>query len=354
MATKDSSQVFINFLNKISDYSYDKVIRENLGSGALIEIKTFINDVIKNGKRIEPFLEYIDDTSIQELYQLLSQFSDVFDSISNLADSNFIAQKNNSKIRVETLHSEFTRVWSRIIGLVHEYESKETTSKTENEFIEILNQTKENAAEIELIRNRLAHEIEDFEKRYTPTFQKAEIDKQSNIFNEQAERFQRNSMWWIGGVILSSIFLFVIIFQIFKNFCFELSCIENLKNLDYNKVCDDCNRMVLYLEIFKAVAFRLFVISFLVYLVNFCVKNYNSSMHNYTINRHKANSLDASIRLLERLYSENAKDEVITNAANAIFSHQPTGYSDKNPENLKSSLTEKIVEKFNPGKNLTE
>ncbi|KOP37778.1 hypothetical protein DBB36_21930 [Flavobacterium sp. WLB] len=71
-------------------------------------------------------------------------------------------------------------------------------------------------------------------------------------------------------------------------------------------------------------------------------------MHNYTVNKHKANSLDASIRLLERLYSEKAKDEVLTNAANAIFSHQPTGYSNKDPENLQSTITEKVFEKINP------
>jgi hypothetical protein len=188
--------------------------------------------------------------------------------------------------------------------------------------------------------------LKSFEERYkNELFNKAEIIKQENAFSEDAKKFKNASKYWLGGIIGFSLVLVIILCFAFKNFHFELSGFEKIKDINYSSVCEDCNKHILWLEIFKAVTYRIFLISFILYVISICVKNYNANMHNYTTNKHKANSLSAALVLLDKAKTNDGNDHLMIQAANAIFSHQPTSYNSKDPENLTTTLTEKIVDK---------
>ncbi|PBJ09263.1 hypothetical protein [Flavobacterium sp. ACN6] len=352
MASSSSINNLNNVSHKIRNYNLEKVVRKNLGSEAFNYAEEVVNTISKIVDRITPYIIEIDEISIQDLIQIITEINSNFDQISRFDNGKFLAQRPTYLSTLSNLRERAVGLLSKIIGLIHELEKSTITIDFEDQLGKIKDETLSDAEEIKLLRNRLTHEIEDFETRYTTTFQKAEINEQVVIFSSQAETFLKNSKLWIAGICGCASILIIVVICLFKNFCFELSCFNKITEINYNILCEDCNRTILYLEIFKAIFFRLFIISFLIYLLNFCVKNYNASMHNYTINKHKGNSLDASIRLLERLYSENAKDEVLTNAANAIFSHQPTGYTNKDPENIQKSVLERIIEKVDPTKNI--
>ncbi len=350
MATTASVNALQTNLQTLRSYDLSKVVRKGLGTGAFESAEKIVDLISKIAERITPHIYEIDDISINELNEKILDIVSLFNQIATYDDGRFLNQRQIYSPNLMNIRENVVNVWSKIVGLIHEIEKSTLSEDFEQQLSSIKAETLNEAEEIKNLRSRLTHEIEDFEKRYSSTFQKAEINEQASVFNKQAEKFLENSKLWIGGISICAAVLIIVIICIFKNFCFEMSCFDKISQVNYNTVCDDCNRPILYLEIFKAIFFRLFIISFVVYLLNFCIKNYNASMHNYTINRHKANSLDASIRLLERLYSEKAKDEVLTNAANAIFSHQPTGYSNKDPENLPHSVVEKVIEKIDPTK----
>lgn len=52
-------------------------------------------------------------------------------------------------------------------------------------------------------------------------------------------------------------------------------------------------------------------------------------MHNHVVCRHKASSLDSAKKLINNTTSPEIHQFILASAANAIFSHQNTGYNDK-------------------------
>jgi hypothetical protein len=211
---------------------------------------------------------------------------------------------------------------------------------------ELKNKTIEDSKKIEETKESLAKDLGEFDKRYkNDVFGKIALIEQERTFIADADIYKKNSNRWFWGIIISAIFFLGVLWLVFRHFCFELACFDKNCTFNYDTICKEGNRTVFYLEIFKAVAYRLFLISFFTYVINICLKNYNANMHNYTINMHKANSLAAALILLSKAKTDEGNDQIMTQAANAIFTHQPTGFNNKTPENMSSSIIEKVVDK---------
>ena len=217
-----------------------------------------------------------------------------------------------------------------------------------NQIKSLSEKSEKDANIIENLKTKLTSDLNTFESRYKDQFTRAELMKQQDIFSIQASDYKTKSNFWSKLIIATSLFLVFALWIVFNNFCFEFSCFDKICDVNYDSLAKNANEKILYLEIFKSVAYRLFIISFILYLINFCVKNFNASMHNYTVNSHKANSLSAAIILIDKARTDEGNDNIMTQAANSIFSHQSTGYINKNPENLQASFTEKIIDKINP------
>ena len=69
-------------------------------------------------------------------------------------------------------------------------------------------------------------------------------------------------------------------------------------------------------------------------------------MHNKTINSHKENSFAAALRLINRAQTPEGKDQLITQAASSIFSHQKTGYIGKEHEPNNPLIIDKLIDKI--------
>jgi hypothetical protein len=86
---------------------------------------------------------------------------------------------------------------------------------------------------------------------------------------------------------------------------------------------------------------KVIIISGLYYALTTCVKNYKAHRHNYVVNRHKQHSLSSFDTFVKGAGEDIAtKNAILLNATQSIFSAQPSGYSNVEPEND----TNKIIE----------
>ncbi len=352
MADNNSLSDFLTQIKIWNSLDFNKLYRRDLGTMSLIDLEPFINEA---NIIFENILKIKDELSINTLHQLSSVLRKAISNIENviaLQDNDFILNRENNRNQLSRIFISadgIKEIWLRIFPI---YTSKITFAELENRILrlsELEEKSKKELEEISAIRYTIEKEKQEVEE--SNRIFKQELDKRASLltqesyFNEIAHKYRNASYRWIlaGGV--TSIFLFVIIYFIFKNFCFESSCFNNDKLLEYNKVCIDCGKMILYLEIFKAVFFRLFVLSIITYILGICVKNYHINMHNYTVNTHKANSLSAALLMIEKSFTDPGKDQILNLAANAIFSHQPTGFNNKDPENLTMNIFEELKKK---------
>lgn len=348
MATQGHLDQFdINF-KAWKELDYDKIYREELGTESFVNIKTLIDDLNSKINRTDQVKEKIGDGLLSQVYNVYKQIIAKLNQVINYDNGQFVSNKATIETQINAQHEQLLNHWPQVVAIINDTSENQDASELLDELNKLSEKSEADAKEIEELKTRLSSELKDFEKRYKDQFKRAELVNQREIFSIQASDYDKTAFWWLIGVIGSSLLLLIILWVVFKNFCFDLTCYANISEINYNQIDSSGNRTILYLEIFKAIAYRLFLISFVLYLVNFCVKNYNASKHNQTVNSQKANSLNAALVLLERAKTDEGNDNIMTQAASAIFSHQPTGYNKKDPENISKSITEKIIEKVNP------
>ena len=119
---------------------------------------------------------------------------------------------------------------------------------------------------IENLKTKLTTDLNTSESRYKDQFTRAELMKQQDIFSIQASDYKNKAGFWSKFIIASSLILVISLWIVFKYFCFELSCFDKISDVNYDSLAVNANETILHLEIFKSVAYRLFIISFIVYL----------------------------------------------------------------------------------------
>lgn len=348
MATQGHLDQFKIQLKAWKQLDYEKIYREELGTESFVNIKTLINDLTTKINRTDQVKEKIGDSLLSQVYNVYKQIIAQLNQVINYNNGQFVSNKAAIENQINTQYENLLNYWPQVVAIINDTAENQDASELLSELDKLSKKSESDAKEIEDLKIRLSSELKDFEKRYKDQFKRAELVNQREIFSIQSSDYEKASFWWLIGVIASSVILLIVLWMVFKNFCFDLTCYSGIAEINYNQIDSSGNRTILYLEVFKAVAYRLFLISFVLYLVNFCVKNYNANKHNQTVNSQKANSLNAALVLLERAKTDDGNDNIMTQAASAIFSHQPTGYNKKDPENISKSVTEKIIEKVNP------
>ncbi|UJH69075.1 hypothetical protein [Allomuricauda sp. SCSIO 65647] len=348
MATEGHIDQFSAQLKAWSELELKKVYREDLGTVSLINLKTLIEDLTNKIKRTDTVKDKLGDSLLSSVYNIYRQITAYLNQLVGYNNEQFVSNKTTLENQIKNQYQQLLNHWPQVVAIIND--TSETADATEllKELDELSKKSEQDAKEIEDLKTRLTSELSDFEKRYREQFQRAELVNQREIFSIQSNKYNSTAKYWLYGIIGSTIFLIIMLWVVFRNFCFDISCYQSISEIDYSKIDPGGNGMILYLEIFKSVAYRIFLISFIVYAVSFCVRNYNANKHNFTVNAQKANSLNAALVLLERAKTDDGNDNIMIQAASAIFSHQPTGYNKKDPENIGNSITEKIIEKVNP------
>lgn len=331
-----------------NELNYEKIYREDLGTESFVNIKTLLDDLTTKINRTNQVKEKIGDGLLSQVYNVYKQIISRLNQVISYDNGQFVSNKAAIETQINAQYEQLLNSWPQVVAIINDTAENQDASKILEELDKRTKKTELDAKEIENLKTRLSAELNDFEKIYKDQFKRAELVNQREIFSIQSSDYNKTASNWLIGVIISSIILVIILWVVFKNFCFDLTCYSNISEINYNQIDSSGNRTILYLEVFKAVTYRLLLISFVLYIVNFCVKNYNASKHNQTVNSQKANSLNAALVLLERAKTNEGNDNIMSQAASAIFSHQPTGYNKKDPENIGQSITEKIIQKVNP------
>ncbi|WP_433816164.1 hypothetical protein [Flavobacterium johnsoniae] len=232
---------------------------------------------------------------------------------------------------------------------------------TENDRQEILAQARK---EVQLERERIeieAREIqklnEDLKKRTENILleeeklnsfkTKLEFADKGIDFQTDAKKNKTNaSIWTVIFFILLSILVLMI--------CNSINCSSTFSSIakDVNKSLrlkeNTFDKQIIsntiYISYSKIIFSRLFLYSLLVYSIRFSVRNYNAQMHNFIINSHKANSLKSTLSLLNTAKSDEGNDKLLVQATQAIFSHQNSGFNNKESEPNSPNLITNIID----------
>lgn len=348
MATQGHITEFNLTFENWKKINFTQVYREELGTASFKHVKPLIDDLENKLLRIETIKDSIGDNLLAQIYGTYNSIITQLNSLIEYDETQFVSYKSTVEGSIRALNEELLNWWPQILALLNDNSQNTNVDELINQIKSLSEKSEKDANIIENLKTKLTSDLNTFESRYKDQFTRAELMKQQDIFSIQASDYKTKADFWSKLIIATSLILVIALWIVFKNFCFELSCFDKICDVNYDSLAKGANEKILYLEIFKSVAYRLFIISFILYLINFCVKNFNASMHNYTVNSHKANSLSAAIILIDRARTDEGNDNIMTQAANSIFSHQPTGYNNKNPENLQTSLSEKIIDKINP------
>lgn len=82
----------------------------------------------------------------------------------------------------------------------------------------------------------------------------------------------------------------------------------------------------------QIVVSRVLLVSLLTYFLVFCSHQYAAATHNAVMNRHRENALNTYRAIVEASGAPGTKDAILSQAAKAIFTPQPSGYLRKEPE----------------------
>jgi hypothetical protein len=86
---------------------------------------------------------------------------------------------------------------------------------------------------------------------------------------------------------------------------------------------------------------KLIIISGLYFALSMITKNYKAHRHNYIVNKHKQNSLNSFEAFVKGAGEDiQTKNAVLISATQSIFSAQPSGYSNQDPDTEPSKIIE--------------
>ena len=189
--------------------------------------------------------------------------------------------------------------------------------------------------EVEIQLSELKNTIDTYKETSKLETSKLEVrtnalafERAANDYNERSKNWKISLFVLVGVLIITSICFIVY----FNDVSYEPSVILSATQ----------KNTLFYFILFKNITLRIFILSILIYLLKFCNKNYNALKHNSTINRHKANCLEAAIRIISLMPSDDNTESILNLASKEIFTHHRTGYLFKD-ENVDLSLIEKII-----------
>lgn len=236
------------------------------------------------------------------------------------------------------------------VNVIIENEKQEIISQaikemeTEREKIQI------EANEIQKIKEDLQRKTESLlneEEKLNSFKTKLEFADKGVDFQFDAKQNKESARLWAIATILLMIILFIIVYcNLESNLSFS-KIAKEIKNdflLQKKPFSDNLIINTIYITYAKLIFTRLLFYSLIIFCIKFTVRNYNAQMHNYIINSHKSNSLKSTLSLLDTAKSEDGNDKLLVQASQAIFSHQNTGFNNKETESNSPNLITNVID----------
>lgn len=208
--------------------------------------------------------------------------------------------------------------------------------------IEDLKLTKKEQDDLLIISKK---EYNDIKTEFLPFIRSLNIARYKDDFSTVAKESQKEAYIWLGALIFSTIVLSIFL-GCFILSGFEFQNINSTVEKNAELFGKGLGKTLFYLEIAKAIFYRLIVLSICTFIIKICYSNYKAAKHNVIINKHKDNSMKGALGLINSASDEKVKDQILQLAANAVFAHQASGYNDKEVDsNNYSSIVDKVAGK---------
>ena len=347
MASKSTFDAINNAYALLQENKRKKIFRDLGSANNLDDLEVTISEI---DERIEAGYDYVSslhDLVAKDYLKSLDAYRASLHLIEHYSDSQYINNLQRSRNEIKRVLDNSVE-WYPMVLLYKKYNELESTPSDSKQYEEtlkhLLSEFHDTIKSTNKQKKILDKNLKLIEERYKDVVAKSEIDIQKNQFEIAADKHRQRA---IITIVITFIYLAIIspfLWYIMTEFCFEVKCFDRVECLEYDQICPDCGKHMLYFEMFKAAFFRLLTISLILYILSFLIKNYNASMHNMVINKQRANSLDASQGMLDSL-SQEARDKVLLQVSNSIFSHQKTGYLRKEGDPQNPNFIEKIIDK---------
>lgn len=131
-------------------------------------------------------------------------------------------------------------------------------------------------------------------------------------FEGEAERHRKSRRIWLGGAVCLGLGVITV----------ALLRIGEADAVPAMTMASAIQMNVPWLMLFTVLSFGLV----------WCGRGYRGASHNWIVNAHRANALTTFREFLEGTENNSTKDAVLLHAAQCVFSHQPSGFSDPKQE----------------------
>jgi hypothetical protein len=304
------------------------------------------------GEKIENFLplDAVEDTLLHYasfLESVLKGIKSFNTPGGEISDINSIIQGFNfdgirKKIEEDIPKLTYLIDSNELDGLVEESKSQiQELKKNQKEIESIFESAKEIGQEIKATSESVKETVQN---TIRPEIEKAAAIIGSRDFEKSATKNLATKELYGKLIIAWLILLLIYIIYLGNNFCFEFKCMYNCCLIDFESKLKSAGNKILNYEIGKAIFYRLLIVSIGLIILRFLISNFRAAAHNEIINNHRADALAAGFLLMDKAGGE-ASHEISALVANAIFAHQPTGYNNKEPENIVNAI-EKVAGKF--------
>lgn len=288
---------------------------------------------------------------IKRLFQNNSDYNELLNDVDiNPKDFNSYHYSINKLRSVITTMIEDIQLHDNDLSIITENERQEILLNARKDIEHERERIEIEAREIQKLKEDLVKRTESIlneEEKLNSFKTKLEFADKGIDFQTDAIKNKKNAkVWAVIFLILLIILLWIICDNLNSNNSFS-----NIAKDVYSKL-NDKNLLLekslilntIYATYAKFMFSRLFLYSLLVYSIRFSVKNYNAQMHNYIINSHKSNSLKSTLSLLDTAKSDEGNDKLLVQATQAIFSHQNTGFNNKETEVSSPNLVTNVIE----------
>ena len=187
-------------------------------------------------------------------------------------------------------------------------------------------------------------ELESILSKYANTVKEIEVNANALDFKHTSIQYKNEAKWWLVGIFCILTILFGVIIWFMYNVWFDGKIFTEFKNATVGfSNADQSFKIVLFYEIFKKTFIRVLLIMVIIYFLKFAINNYSACAHNKIVNQHKANTLDAAIRILNLTKADDEiRNSILGWASKEIYSHHSTGFL-KNEDKMNLSVLEKCI-----------
>lgn len=305
----------------------------------LREFQNLYTTYVERQKNVLTLLESQRNVTGQ-YYNIVETEQNIINITSNLESiSKFIKEANKNSVHLIAI--ALSKI-NNELEYLHKNFSDQTLHNAQIKMFSLSNEVSSIRISI-LASSEQNKSFEELIQKYQKTIERLEIDTNTLDFRKTANIFHKQGQSWLISIIIIALILFAACIFFLTQTGYEIQDIkkynEYFKSLDIN-----ISLSIVYFSLLKNILLRIIILAIIIYTLKFATKNYSACMHNKTVNQHKANSLEATDRMIRVIGYDNLEIRmaILNLASKEIFTQETTGYLQKE-DKIDFNMIEKLI-----------